>query len=176
MPLHAGVPGALPDGGVIRERALRFHLGNHHKTIYLHRSSKLLSVCRFFHCRRGAPRRRIKALTGMKHHVRPDKCTAGLGDMVPRDEGSRLCGERSTTPNLPEAHPTLETWCPAREDQGLDGGEAPRPTRRIPVRAGRRGAPRRRIKPLTGGRHHVRPAECPAEPGDVVPRDERSSL
>lgn len=63
MPLHAGVPGALPDGGVIRERALRFHLGNHHKTIYLQRSSKdCFPYAGFF-----------------------------IADVVPRDEESRLC-------------------------------------------------------------------------------------
>ena len=32
------------------------------------------------------------------------------------------------------------------------------------------------IKALTGVKHHVQPTECPAEPGDVVPRDERSRL
>ena len=126
--------------------------------------------------RRGAPRRKIKALTGARHHVRPTECP-----------------------------PDPATWCPATKDQGFDGGEAPRPACRMPGRARRRGAPRRRIKALTGVKHHVRPAEfpagprrrgaprrkikaltgvkhhvrpaeCPAEPGDVVPRDERSRL
>ena len=46
----------------------------------------------------------------------------------------------------------------------------------MPGRARRRGAPRRRIKALAGVKHHVETAECPGEPGDVVLRDERSSL
>lgn len=46
----------------------------------------------------------------------------------------------------------------------------------MPCRAGRRGALRRRFKALAGVRHHVGAAECPAEPGDVVPRDEDSRL
>ena len=103
MPLHAGVPGALPDGGVIRERALRFHLGNHHKTIYLHRLSKDCfpyagsfiadGQARGMTGRvrgRGAPRRRIKALAGVKHHVGDAECPV-----------EQL------------------TWCPATKDQGF---------------------------------------------------------
>ena len=43
-------------------------------------------------------------------------------------------------------------------------------------RAGRRGAPRRKIKALAGVKHHVGSTECPSEPGDVVPRDEGSRL
>ena len=46
----------------------------------------------------------------------------------------------------------------------------------MPDRAGRRGAPQRRIKALAGGKHHVGAAECPVKPGDVVPRDEGSRL
>ena len=76
--------------------------------------------------RRGAPRRKIKALTGARHHVRPTECP-----------------------------PDPATWCPATKDQGFDGGEAPRPAHRMPGRARRRGAPRRKIKALTGVKHHV---------------------
>ena len=160
MPLHAGVPGALPDGGVNRERALRFHLGNHHKTIYLHRSNKdCFPYAGFFIAngqargmtgrvrRRGAPRRKIKALTG-----------------------------GSTTSASPNARPSPATWCPETKDQGFGEGEAPRPAHQMPGRARRRGAPRRRIKALAGVKHHVGPAEFPPDPDDVVPRDERSSL
>ena len=41
--------------------------------------------------RRGAPRRRFKALAGGRHHVGFTVDPAGAGDVVPRDEGSRLC-------------------------------------------------------------------------------------
>ena len=43
-------------------------------------------------------------------------------------------------------------------------------------RSGRRGAPRRKIKTLAGVTHHVGDTEFPVEPGDVVPRDERSKI
>ena len=56
-------------------------------------------------------------------------------DVVPRDEGTRVSGERSTTPNLPAPHPTLETWCPATKEQGFAWSEAPRPTCRRPTYA-----------------------------------------
>ena len=37
--------------------------------------------------RRGAPRRRIKALARVKHHVEPVDGPSGAEDVVPRDEG-----------------------------------------------------------------------------------------
>ena len=52
--------------------------------------------------------------------------------VVPRDEGTRVREERSTTPNLPEAHPPPKTWCPATKEQGFAGSEAPRSTCRRP--------------------------------------------
>ena len=139
MPLHAGVPGALPDGGVNRERALRFHLGNHHKTIYLHRSSKdCFPYAGFFIA-----------------DVRPAECPVEPGDVVPRNEGSRLWRGPGTTSASPKARRTTTTWCPETKDQGFDGGEAPRPAHQMPGRVRRRGAPRRKIKALTGVKHHV---------------------
>ena len=39
---------------------------------------------------RGAPRRRIKALTRVKHHVHPNEDPFGSNNVVPRDEKSRL--------------------------------------------------------------------------------------
>ena len=126
--------------------------------------------------RRGAPRRRFKALAGVKHHVGAAECPTEPGDVVPRNEGSRLWPGGSTTSEPPNARPAPETWCPATKVQGFGGGEAPRRSRRMSGRAGRRGAPRRRFKALAGARHHVGAAECPAEPGDVVPRDEDSRL
>ena len=149
MPLHAGVPGALPDGGVIRERALRFHLGNYHKTIYLHRSSKYcFPYAGFFIADgqargmtgqvrgRGAPRRRIKALTGVKHHVRPAEFPVEQLTWCPATKDQGLDGRGSTTSDLPNSRPASATWCPETKDQGFDGREAPRPTHRIPGRSG----------------------------------------
>ena len=42
----------------------------------------------------------------------------------------------------------------------------------MPGRVRGRGAPRRKIKALTGVKHHVRITKCPPDPDDVVPRDE----
>lgn len=42
---------------------------------------------------RGAPRRRIKALTRVKHHVHPNEDPFGSNDVVPRDEKSKTCEE-----------------------------------------------------------------------------------
>ena len=120
--------------------------------------------------RRGAPRRRNKGWRGVKHHAQFAGGPSAPKGVVPRDEGIRVSGERSTTPTrrsahppletwcpatkkqglagseaprpiLPEAHPPLETWCPATKEQGLAGSEAPHPTCRRPIRPQRRGAP-----------------------------------
>ena len=107
MPLHAGVPGALPDGGVNRERALRFHLGNH-----ITKQSTCIG----------------QSKTAFRMQVFSLPTSGPLND-----------------------RPGPATWYPATKDQGLDGGEAPRRSRRMPGRAQKRGAPRRRIKALTGG-------------------------
>ena len=48
-------------------------------------------------------------------------------NVVPRDEETRVCGERSTTPTRRSAHPTPETWCPLTKEQGFAGNGAPRP-------------------------------------------------
>ena len=92
--------------------------------------------------------------------------------VVPRDEGTRVREERSTTPNLPEAHPPPKTWCPATKEQGFAGSEAPRSTCRRPIRPQRRGAPRRRNKDSRGAKHHAQLAGGPSAPKDVVSRDE----
>lgn len=42
---------------------------------------------------RGAPRRRIKALTRVKHHVHPNEDPFGSNNVVPRDEKSKTCEE-----------------------------------------------------------------------------------
>lgn len=80
--------------------------------------------------RRGAPQRRNKGQRGTEHHVQLAVSPSAPRDVVPRDEGTRVSGERSTTPNLPEAHPTPKTWCPATKEQGLAGSGAPRPLSR----------------------------------------------
>ena len=126
--------------------------------------------------RRGAPRRRIKALRGVKHHVGAAECPVEPGDVVLRDERSSLWPGGGTTLEPPNARASPATWCFATKDQGFGEDEAPRRRRRLPGRARRRGAPRRRIKALARVKHHVGDADCPVEPGDVVPRDEGSRL
>jgi len=64
-------------------------------------------------------------------------------------------------------------WCPATEEQGFAGSEAPRPTGRRPILSQRRGARRRKNKALRGAKHHAQPAEDPFCPEGVVPVDER---
>ena len=91
--------------------------------------------------------------------------------VVPRDEGTRVREDRSTTPNLPEAHPPPKTWCPATKEQGFAGSEAPRSTCRRPIRPQSRGATRRRNKGSRGVKHHAQLAGGPSAPKDVVPRD-----
>ena len=93
-------------------------------------------------------------------------------DVVPRDEGTRVRGELSTTLNLPEAHPTPKSWCHTTKEQGLAGSEAPRSTCRRPIRPQRRGAPRRRNKDSRGAKHHAQLAGGPSAPKVVVPHDE----
>ena len=66
------------------------------------------------------------------------------------------------------------TWCPATEERGFAGSEAPRPNGRNPILLRRRGARRRKNKALRGAKHHVQPAEAPFSPKDVVPDDERT--
>ena len=41
---------------------------------------------------RGASRRKNKDLRALKHHVHGTESTDGLRDVVPPDEGIRLCG------------------------------------------------------------------------------------
>ena len=96
--------------------------------------------------RRGAPRRRNKGLRGVKHHAHLAGGPSAPRDVAPRNEGTRVSGERSTTSNLPEAHPAPKTWCPTTKEQGFAGSKAPRPTCRRPIRPQRRGASRRSNK------------------------------
>ena len=55
--------------------------------------------------RRGAPRRRNKGLRGVKHHAQLAGGPSDPKDVVPRNEGTRVSGERSTTSAQPEAPP-----------------------------------------------------------------------
>ena len=54
--------------------------------------------------RRGARRRKNKVLRGAKHHVQPAEIRFCSKDVVPGDERTRYCGERSTTSNRPKPH------------------------------------------------------------------------
>ncbi len=125
---------------------------------------------------RGARRRKNKALRGVKHHVQPAEIRFCSKDVVPGDERTRHCGERSTTFNRPKSDFAPKTWCPATEEQGFAGSEAPRPTRRSPILSQRRGARRRKNKALGGSKHHVQPAEPPSGLKGVVPDDEEQDF
>ena len=126
--------------------------------------------------RRGAPRRRNKGLLGGEHHVHPAVGSSGPQDVVPGDEETRVCGERSTTPARRSARPVPKTWCPATKEQGFAGREAPRPLGGWLVRSPRRGARRRRNKGLRGGKHHAGPAVGSFGPKGVVPGDEETRV
>ena len=65
-------------------------------------------------------------MRGGEHHVRYAGGALGPKDVVLDDEGTRFCGERSTTSGTPAALWTLKTWCLTTEEQGLAGGGAPR--------------------------------------------------
>ena len=66
----------------------------------------------------------------MKHHAQLAGGPSDPKDVVPRDEGTRVSGERSTTPTRRSAHPPPKSWCPATKEQGLAGSGAPRPLSR----------------------------------------------
>ena len=108
---------------------------------------------------RGAHRRRNKGLRGEKHHAGPEEGRFVPEGVVPVDEGTRVCGEGSTTPDRWKAGSCPRVWCPSTKEQGFAGREAPRRTRGRPVRAWGRGARRRRNKGLRGGKHHAGPEE-----------------
>ena len=113
---------------------------------------------------------------GAKHHVQPAEIRFCSKDVVPGDERTRYCGERSTTPNRPKSDFAPKTWCPATHVQGVAGSEAPRPTGRSPILSQRRGARRRKNKALGGAKHHVQPAEPQSGLKDVVPDDEEQDF
>ena len=94
------------------------------------------------------------------------------GGVVLVDERTRICGERSTTPDRRNSRLGLGAWCPSTKEQGFAGREAPRRIGGRPVRAWGRGARRRRNKGLRGEKHHAEPPELTFGPGGVVPVDE----
>ncbi len=69
--------------------------------------------------RRGARRRKNKALGGAKHHAQPAEAPFCPKDVVPGDGRTRCCGERSTTPNRPKPHFIPKAWCPATKNKIL---------------------------------------------------------
>ena len=93
--------------------------------------------------RRGARRRKNKALRGAKHHAQPAEIRFCSKDVVPGDERTRHCGERSTTFNRPN-----------------------------PILLRRRGARRRKNKALGGAKHHAQPAESDFAPKTWCPSTE----
>ncbi len=126
--------------------------------------------------RRGARRRKNKALRGVKHHVQPAEIRFCSEDVVPGDERTRHWGERSTTPNRPKSDFAPKTWCPATKEQGIAGSEAPRSTGRNPILLRRRGARRRKNKALGGAKHHAQPAEAPFVPKTWCPTTEEQGV
>ena len=69
--------------------------------------------------RRGARRRKNKALGGAEHHAQPAEAPFCPKDVVPGDERTRHCGERSTTFNRTNPHLVSKTWCPATKNKIL---------------------------------------------------------
>ena len=104
---------------------------------------------------RGARRRRNKGLRGEKHHAGLEEGRFGPGGVVSVDDGTRVCGERSTTPDWRKADSGPRAWCPSTKEQGFAGGEAPRRIGEKLVRTRGRGARRRRNKGLKGVKHHA---------------------
>ena len=90
---------------------------------------------------RGARRRRNKGLRGEKHHAEPAELAFVPEGVVPVDERTRVCGERSTTPSRWKAGSSLGAWCLLTKEQGFAGGEAPRRIGGRPVRTPNRPAP-----------------------------------
>ena len=89
---------------------------------------------------RGARRRRDKGLRGEKHHAEPGELAFEPEGVVLVDEGTRVCGERSTTPSRRNSRSCLGAWCSSTKEQGLAGDEAPRRSRwnsRLSLRAWR---------------------------------------
>ena len=74
----------------------------------------------------GARRRKNKGLRGEKHHAGPEKLAFEPGGVVLVDEGTRVCGERSTTPSRRNSRLSPWAWCPSTKEQGFAGREAPR--------------------------------------------------
>ena len=108
---------------------------------------------------RGAHRRRNKGLRGEKHHAGLEEGRLVPGCVVPVDEGIRVCGEGSTTPDRRNSRLGLRAWCSSTKEQGFAGREAPRRAGGIRVWTRGRGARRRRDKGLRGGKHHAGPEE-----------------
>ena len=69
--------------------------------------------------RRGARRRKNKALRGAKHHDQPAEIRFCSKDVVPVDGRTRHWGERSTTSNPPKPHLVSKAWCPATKNKIL---------------------------------------------------------
>ena len=67
-------------------------------------------------------------MRGEKHHAEPAELTFEPEGVAPVDEGTRICGERSTTPSRRNSRLGLRAWCPSTKGQGLAGREAPRRT------------------------------------------------
>ena len=72
---------------------------------------------------RGAPRRRIKALTRVKHHVHPDEDPSGPNDVVPRDEKSKTYEESGANRTGRFFRGTVCSPIPARSYSSVSGSK-----------------------------------------------------
>ena len=115
-------------------------------------------------------------MRGEKHHAEPEELAFVPGGVVPVDERTRVCGERSTTPDRRNSRLSLGAWCSSTKGQGFAGDEAPRRIGGRTVRAWGRGARRRRDKGLRGEKHHAEPEKLAFEPEGVVLVDERTRV
>ena len=138
---------------------------------------RLFPGCRFFiqgHTLTWCPATKEQGVVGSEAPRSTGRIRFCSEDVVPGDERTRCCGERSTTPNRLKSDFVPKTWCPATKEQGIGGSEAPRPTGRSSILLQRRGARRRKNKALREAKHHVQPAEPPSGLKDVVPGDGRT--
>ena len=137
---------------ITEQRVLGDYLEHLDRLITLHQRKlerRLFFGCRFFiqgHTLTWCPATKEQGIAGSEAPRSAGRIRFCSKDVVPGDERTRHCGERSTTPNRPKSDFAPKTWCPSTEEQGFAGSEAPRPTRRSPILFRRRDALRRRTR------------------------------
>ena len=141
----------IPVPAVEEQRKIGAYLDQLDNLITLHQRKlerRLFFGCRFFiqgHTLTWCPSTKEQGIAGSEAPRQPAEIRFCSKDVVPVDERTRHCGERSTTFNRPN-----------------------------PILLRRRGARRRKNKVLRGAKHHAQPAEIRFCSKDVVPGDERT--